>query len=258
MHTLILSFFLSLAHGSPLRVLIDPGHGGRDHGTEKNGVTESSLVLNIAKQLDQRLSQDKRFRPYLTRSNDQLISLSNRARMAKDLKADVFLSIHINSSPDARAKGAEFYFQNQLPPDEESMLLAHMENNREAGAEHPHVYEAIDSSLPSEISAILTDLLDADRIRRSSSLSTALKVAWRGSKKSRANSVLQAPFFVLSQMATPSTLVELGFITNTDDFRDLTSPASQGKMVEDLYRGLLRYLESTTTINHATRQPTPQ
>ena len=240
---------------TPLKVLIDPGHGGRDGGAERNGTSEATLTLAVARQLEQRLSKDRRFRVQMTRTTDQSLPLAQRARLAKETRADIFVSIHVNSSPDARAKGAEFYFQNQLPPDEESMLLAHMENENESGSGRPPAYEIIERELPAEVSTILTDLLDADRIRRSSQLSAALKGAWRGSRKSKSNSVLQAPFFVLSQVTIPSTLVELGFITNADDYRNLTNPTVQAKMAEDLYQGLLSYWESITK-PHASR-PSP-
>src|SRR4051812_35220658 len=117
-----------VAHASPLNVTIDPGHGGHDHGASRQGVYESDITLAVAKRLTELLRKDKRFTTQLSRDNDQTVTLYRRAVNAKTRKSDVFLSIHVNSNPDTRARGAEFYFQNQLPPDEESMFLAHKEN----------------------------------------------------------------------------------------------------------------------------------
>lgn len=244
------SFYVS-ASPPPISVLIDPGHGGRDHGTEKNGQTEAQITLTVAHRLYDLLHRDSRFKPSLTRETAQGISLSERARLTLEKQADLFLSIHVNSSPNPHAKGAEFYFQNQLPPDEEAMLLAHQENEQENLTSPRLPYPFLDrpAGLSAEVSTIVSDLLDHDRIVRSSQLAKALKLAWHGSRKSRTNSVRQAPFYVLSQITTPSALVELGFLSNDDDFRDLTLPAMQDKMATDLYRGLIRYGESFTNGN---------
>jgi N-acetylmuramoyl-L-alanine amidase len=165
--------------------------------------------------------------------------------LAKTKKADLFLSIHVNSNPDSKAHGAEFYFQNQLPPDEESMFLAHRENSDDGAAGHAIPYEFLEkNSYPIEMTSIIGDLLDSDRILRSSQLSKALKSQWRGSKKSKSNSIRQAPFYVLSQMPAPSSLIELGFLTNPSDLSDLTNPVTQKRMAEDIYRGLIAYKES--------------
>lgn len=241
-----LSLCVQLAVAGPLTVMIDAGHGGRDHGTVKNGIREAEITLSVSRALNELLKKDNRFQTLLTRKDDSTVSLNRRALLAKEKRADLFLSIHVNSNPDHKAKGAEFYFQNQLPPDEESMYLAHQENVTDDGEqEKPLTYEFLDhSKYPTEISTILTDLLDSERVLRSSELSKALKTAWRGSRKSKSNSVRQAPFYVLSQMRVPSTLVELGFLTNADDANELNNPKAQKKMAEDLYRGLIAYKES--------------
>lgn len=248
---MLISLFVSIAaQAAPLTVMIDAGHGGKDHGTTRAQVRESDITLSVAKRLHDLLAKDKNFRPRLTRDSDRRLSLAERSRLAKESKADVFISVHVNSNPEPRAKGAEFYFQNQLPPDEESMYLAHKENEAEATGMAPQAYDFVaKSSYSPEVGAIVTDLLDSDRILRSSQLTKALKSSWRGTRKNQKNSVRQAPFFVLSQMQTPSALVELGFLTNNEDFRDLTDSKVQAKMAEDLYRGLIQYRESITQGN---------
>jgi N-acetylmuramoyl-L-alanine amidase len=244
-------FALAATPKPPLLVMLDPGHGGRDQGTTRGPALEAEITLAVSQQLHELLRRDRRFQVLTTRTSDQTVSLSERARLSKNKRAKIFLSIHVNSSPDRRARGAEFYFQNQLPPDEESMFLAHQENVAEAGENTaPQTYEFLDAkTYPLEVGSILNDLLDGDRIQRSSDLSKALKLNWRGSRKSKSNSIRQAPFYVLSQMRTPSTLVELGFLTNDEDLKELTNPATQKKMAEDLYRGLVQYKDSLDKVS---------
>lgn len=229
---------------SPLTVMIDPGHGGIDNGAVHNSYKEAEITLKVSRKLVALLKRDREFKALLTREEDRRLSLAERAELARNKKADVFVSIHVNSSPIAQAQGAEFYFQNQLPPDEESMKLAHRENSEDDGvARIPYPYLE-KNSFSNEVSTIIGDLLDGDRVLKSSLLSKALKTQWRGNRKSKSNSIRQAPFYVLSQMTVPSALVELGFITNSADATELTQDSSQQRMAEDLYRGLKSYKES--------------
>ncbi len=231
---------------APLTVMLDPGHGGRDHGTTKDSIHEADINLAVAQHLSKLLKNDRRFRVMMTRNSDASVSLNDRSRLAKERKADVFLSIHVNSSPDLNAHGAEFYFQNQLPPDEQSMFLAHQEEVSESGAAAlPMTYDFLDrAKYPTEINAILVDLLDGSRIQRSSDLSKALKTKWGSTRFAKSHSIRQAPFHVLIQMPVPSALVELGFLTNQKDYSDLINPLIQKKMSTDLFKGLIAYKES--------------
>lgn len=251
-----ISLLVAQAWAAPMTVIVDPGHGGIDDGAVRQNTKEADITLNVGRKLFDLLKKDKAFKPVLTREGDRSISLNERAQVARQRKADVFLSIHVNSSPDNKAHGAEFYFQNQLPPDEESMLLAHRENSEDGGgARIPYSYLE-KNSLPNDVSTIVGDLLDGDRVLRSSMLSKSLKLSWRGSKKSKTNSIRQAPFYVLSQMTVPSSLVELGFITNAADLQELTSEASQKRMAEDIYRGLKSYKDAVDkTMDKSTSGP---
>lgn len=241
---LVNSMFTSICYAAPMTVIVDPGHGGIDHGAVRGGQKEADITMEVARKVFALLSKDPSFKPVLTRETDRSISLNERAQIARRRKADVFLSIHVNSSPDSKAHGAEFYFQNQLPPDEESMLLAHRENSEDgSGARLPYAYLER-NQLPNDVSTIVGDLLDGDRVLRSSQLSKSLKMNWRGNRKNKSNSIRQAPFYVLSQMTVPSTLVELGFLTNAADLQELTSESVQKRMAEDIYRGLKTYKDT--------------
>lgn len=224
-----------------LNVVIDPGHGGVDHGTVRNDLQESQAALDVAKRLAARLKKDREFHVTLTRSDDRQLALAERVRIAEQARGDLYLSIHLNSSPDAKARGAEFYFQNQLATDEEAMFLAHRENEApQAGTEHG-TYPSLQNVKPS-VKAILEDLLDTDRVLQSSLLAKYLKSHWRGNKKTSA--IHQAPFFVVSEIHMPATLVELGFVTNPDDYRALTDDDYLNRAAESLYEGLKDYKDS--------------
>ena len=244
----------AVAPAAPLRVMLDPGHGGRDHGAVSAAGDEAAVTLDVVRRLGELLKTDRRFRVEQTRTENALVALPARARRAHAWNADLFLSVHVNSSPDPRAHGAEFYFRSLRAADEESAFLAHRENDAgPIGTDEPPRPAALDG-LSGEIGAIVGDLLDTERVLRSSRLSKWLKTSWSGPRKGELDSVRQAPFFVLNQVNAPSALVELGFLTNAADARRLTSSGGRQAMARDLYRGLQRYVESFTTGN-ATRQP---
>src|SRR5690606_10272779 len=110
-------------------VILDPGHGGSDLGARYHGVIESEIVLKISKMVRDQLKYHDEIKVLLTREGNQFLTLEARADFAHAQKGDLFLSIHCNSSSDSRARGTEIYFQNQLPPDEESLFLAHLESH---------------------------------------------------------------------------------------------------------------------------------
>lgn len=107
------------AQGATKTIVIDPGHGGQDTGASQESVHESHLALSISSQLRKKLEAEG-YRVLLTREKDEWVSLESRAAFANTARADLFISIHLNSSTDPRAHGKEFYFQNQLPVDEAS------------------------------------------------------------------------------------------------------------------------------------------
>ena len=226
-----------------MHVIIDPGHGGFDKGTVKRGLQESKTALDVAKRLAEKLRRSGKFRVSLTRDGDHHVSLLDRVHIAEEMHGDLLISIHVNSNPDPRAKGAEFYFQNQLAGDEESMALAHRENTEGSGEGVNDPNPAIQNASP-QVRAILEDLLNTDRIRQSSMLCTALKIHWRGNKKRKSSSIRQAPFVVVSEVHMPATLVELGFVSNPEDYKALTSSDYLEMAAQSLFDGIKAYQES--------------
>jgi N-acetylmuramoyl-L-alanine amidase len=204
----------------PLRVLLDPGHGGQDAGATRGDTKESEITLKLAQKLRREL-EGRGFKAALTRESNVYLSLDSRAQLANSGEYDLLLSLHLNSSTDPRAKGKEFYFENQLSVDEESMFLASRENSEvsfTAGEDHAHSHshghdtsvslqnllrnmnDRIDASgirqaesrmLPpldrvpesarSDVKRILADLTRQSRVESSSTLAVELHRAWRDS-----------------------------------------------------------------------------
>jgi N-acetylmuramoyl-L-alanine amidase len=233
---LLSALLFSPAFASPLKVMIDPGHGGTDAGAVYGPAKESEISLKVAHHLKSLIEKSKDFSVTLTRSADQNLSLQERVQKAEQEKADLFISIHANASTDQRARGVEFYFQNQLPPDEESLFLANAENQslQEAPANAPSL------SKKSDVTAIIEDLKRHTKMQNSYVLSEKLLKSW-GKKES--NAIRQAPFFVITRTTIPSVLVELGFISNPKESQKLIRSEYQKEIAQKIFQGILDYKE---------------
>jgi N-acetylmuramoyl-L-alanine amidase len=235
------------AAATALHVLVDPGHGGIDTGAVRGSLRESEIALKVSILLAEILREDPRFKVSMTRTTDESVALNDRTRMAREMKADVFLSIHVNSSQDARARGKEFYFQNQLPADEEAMFLASRENKDPEANESATNQRKPDSlSSNADLRLILEDLNRNYRIHSSSELSRILLESWasNGQAQRPSRAIRQAPFRVVSDIHIPSVLVELGFLTNPQEGPRLAAPDYQKSLAKSLYQGLIRYKET--------------
>lgn len=229
---------------SPLHVMLDPGHGGQDSGAVSGGTREADLVLKIAQQLEKKLALSSEFKVSMTRNQDQKVPLHERVRKAEMAEADVFLSLHANSNTDSRVRGMEIYFQNHLPPDEETLLLAALENQRELMSEA--VKSRSDNlSKKNDVAMIVEDLRRSSRVRSSRRLSLELTNNWNPARTesttSRQKTIRQAPFHVVSRISIPSVLMEIGFLTNKNDRENLQRPEVQAQIVDSLYAGLRDY-----------------
>lgn len=250
------------------KVVIDPGHGGYDTGASSNGVHESSIALAISKLLTERL-QKNGYKVVLTRSKDDWVSLEHRAAIANDSAADLLVSIHLNSSTDARAQGKELYFQNQLATDEESLFLANRENHEHEDPSAPSVNPGQDrvqksglraaeaarlpelkiarASVRTDVKNILEDLDRSARIRRSSDLAKILFREWESipgvSPNTSNRGIRQAPFFLVSNVAMPSVLVEVGFLSHAKEGARLERPEFQAALASALANGIDQFFK---------------
>lgn len=234
------SVFISPIFAFAFHVIIDAGHGGTDTGATHNDQKESAIVLSVSKKIHDILKSDSRFKVTMTREKDTFLSLEERTNFANRSGANVFLSLHVNWSDDRSVKGKEIYFQNQLPPDEESLFLASRENQ---GRNQQGADKSLSSD--SDVQSILEDLERNHRIRLSGQLSEKIDLSWPTEQKYKKNktSIRQAPFFVISNLKMPSALIELGYISNASESELLTDESYQKKLAAAIYNGIIQFKE---------------
>ncbi len=250
--SLVFSFIFSLqAHAfdqaSAMKVLIDPGHGGKDSGAVRGKLRESEIALKVSKYLEDYLMKDDRFTVAMTRETDIKVPLAKRTQIAKDVNADVLLSIHLNTSADPRAHGKEFYFQNQLPVDEDILFLANRENSEDDDGAPGAARAGEKISSASDIKFILDDLGRNHRIQSSGALSKLLFQNWiqtAGASSIGSRSIRQAPFHMVSNVNIPSVLIELGFLSHASEGPRLADADYQKTLAKSLYEGLVKYKET--------------
>ena len=216
------------------RVVIDPGHGGKDCGTlGVNGICEKDLVLDIALDLQKRLEADPRFRVLMTRNRDVFIPLKTRTDMANQWKGDLFLSIHANSDPNRAVRGLETFLLNLRSSDERSKEVATRENTV-LGVSH------------GDLGAILLTLRVNHKKKRSLEFAGDLDLSFTRNLEGRYQSVRnlgirQAPFYVIMGTAMPAALTEINFLSNPEDARIMASRRYRQMVAQALYRGIVQY-----------------
>ena len=222
-------------------VFLDPGHGGKDSGAYESGIKESTLVLKVSLYLEKLLKKDPRFKVHMSRKTDTFITLENREAMSKIVKADIFLSLHINSFKDPSFKGAQFYFLNQLSPEKESLHLAYKHTHKIRFKNDS--FSQYKSHLGKDIFYILEDLKKNQKIKLSSKLAVTLASSWRGLKTPKKLFIQQAPFFLLQKLEIPAVFVEMGFLSNSYERKKLRQASYQKNIAQGLYSGLINFKE---------------
>jgi N-acetylmuramoyl-L-alanine amidase len=216
-------------------VVIDPGHGGGLVGAQgPGGALEKDVTLSIARKLRSAVANGLGLQAFLTRDGDQDVPLDDRTAFANNYKADLFVSIHANASRSHGARGSEVYFLSHEASDEESRRLAMVEGGMAGGPGVP-------VSGGSDVALILWDMAQAEHLEESSALATRLQEELADVTGSQGRGIKQAPFRVLVGAAMPAVLVEVGFISNAEEERLLTSDEYQARVVSALVRGLARY-----------------
>jgi N-acetylmuramoyl-L-alanine amidase len=228
------------------RVVIDPGHGGHDEGTRgPTGLTEKDVVLDIAKRLGALLEQRLGTEVVYTREDDTFIPLEERTRIANDHRADLFLSIHANSSPVRSVSGVESYYLN-FTTSKTALEVAAREN---ANAQ---------SSI-FDLQQVLQKIAVKDKIDESREFAGRIQAALfaasaKGNPAVKNRGVKQAPFVVLIGASMPSVLAEIGFLTNASDEALLRNPAHRQKIAEALYKGIAAYADTLSHFAVARRE----
>ena len=225
------------------RIVIDAGHGGHDSGTiGPGGIEEKQVVLDVALRLGKLLKQRLGADVIYTRDNDTFIPLETRTAIANKAQADLFLSIHANSSPDPSARGVETYYLNFTTSPDALEVAA-----RENAVSNESIYEL--SDLVKKIT--LKDKIDESREFAADVQKSLYTDLEDGNRGLRDRGVKKAPFVVLIGANMPSILAEISFLTNSDDARELQQPAYRQRIAESLYRGVERYISGLSGVRLA-------
>ncbi len=223
------------------RIVIDPGHGGKDYGAPGylKGVHEKKVVLQIARKLKEMIRKQLKCDVILTREGDNYLSLEERTAIANTRNADLFVSIHTNASADHRAFGVETYILN-LATDDEAIRVAAMEN-------------ATSAKNISDLDSILQDLMQNAKVNESTRLASYVQQGVHRRlrakyKQIRNKGIKQAPFYVLLGADMPSILVETSFISNPRECKRLTSARYQNQLCQGIIDGIKHYIKETNPL----------
>jgi len=215
------------------RIVIDPGHGGHDSGTiGVDGLEEKDVVLDVALRLGKLLHERLGAEIIYTRSDDTFIPLETRTAIANKAQADLFLSIHANSSSDATARGVETYYLNFTSTPDALETAA-----RENAVSNQSIHEL--SDLVKKIA--MKDKIDESREFASDVQQGLYSGLTRGNAGLKNRGVKKAPFVVLIGANMPSVLAEISFVTNPRDANELRQPEYRERVAESLYKGVARY-----------------
>ncbi|HNW43006.1 MAG TPA: N-acetylmuramoyl-L-alanine amidase [Elusimicrobiales bacterium] len=216
------------------RIVIDAGHGGKDAGGKKLfGLKEKEMNLLVAKELYGLLKEDDMFEVLLTRSNDEFVPLSERSGIANTYKADLFVSIHGNASRDRKEKGFEVYFMSEKASDPGAAEVADYENS---------VLGLEGGDKQSDAAAMLLHSMARNEYVNEGSRLAGLVSAEMEKKTPFANrGVKQAAFYVLRGTYSPGILVEMGFMSNSTDQKNLNDKKVRTKIANAIHRGILAY-----------------
>ncbi len=232
------------------RIVVDAGHGGHDTGTiGPNGLMEKDLVLDVAHRLGKLLEIRLGAEVVYTRDDDTFVPLETRTALANQNQADLFVSIHANSSPDPSARGVETYYLN-FTSNAEALEVAARENAVSDKSIHELQDLVKKIALKEKIEESREFAIDVQRALHSGLASRNSGLRDRGVKK--------APFIVLIGANMPSILAEISFVSNPSDAKRLNTPEWRQRVAESLYRGIAKYASGLSGVKVASKLHEPE
>ncbi len=229
------------------RIVIDPGHGGHDTGTiGPNGLTEKEVVLDVGRRLGKLLEQRMGADVIFTRDDDTFIPLETRTAIANQEQADLFISIHANSSDDPAARGVETYYLN-FTSSPDALEVAAREN-------------AVSDKSIHELQDLVKKIALKEKIDESREFAGDVQEALHSGLSARSSGirnrgVKKAPFIVLIGANMPSILAEISFVSNPTDERKLETAAYRQRIAESLFQGISKYVGGLSGVKVASRLP---
>lgn len=220
-------------------IVLDPGHGGHDSGAiSRHDVMEKDITLSYAKKIRDALMATGHYQVYLTRDDDSFLKLRERIAFAKKKGGDLFISLHADSHPDRETRGFSVYTLSDSASDKEAEMLAQRENRAD-------VLSNVDLNDQSkEVAGMLIELAQRDTMNKSAELARALvaELTYEEIMGLR-NTHRSAGFAVLKSPDIPSVLIEMGFLTNPQDERQLRSPGFEKRLANSVAAGVDRYFK---------------
>jgi N-acetylmuramoyl-L-alanine amidase len=227
------------------KIVIDPGHGGHDTGTiGPDGLLEKELVVDVGRRLGKLLEARLGAEVIYTRKDDTFIPLETRTAIANQEQADLFVSIHANSSHDANARGVETYYLN-FTSSADALEVAAREN-------------AVSEKSVHELGDLVKKIALKEKIEESHEFASDVQEALHSglatkSPGIRNRGVKKAPFIVLIGANMPSILAEISFVSNPVDEQRLRAPEYRQRIAESLYRGIAKYVSGLSGVKMASR-----
>jgi N-acetylmuramoyl-L-alanine amidase len=228
-------------------IVIDPGHGGAATGAiGPSGVAEKDLTLALSRDLAARLGQRLPVRVILTRNDDTDLPHDTRAAIANQNRADLFISVHLNSSLGSGARGAETYFLSTQASDARAAKVAATENlTTDAGASGtPGSAAPADPATRQDLEMILWDLAQTHHLAESQRFAGMVQAELNQALQLKDRGVKQAPFRVLVGADMPAVLVELGFLSNPEEETKLQDATYRAELIDALVRAVTRYKQT--------------
>lgn len=221
---LIFNSLLASADEGRFKIVIDPGHGGADLGATRDSFVESKIVFEISQKVKEQLIKNNLTDVHLTRESDVLIPLKERIKIANDLQADLFISLHANTSTSSQLTGMEFYFN--------ASSLAAQKNKTEKSLTNAQVVEQIKH-----------DFKHYEKTKQSLLLSKTVQAASTATVEKSV--IKRAPYFVIENTNMPSILIELGFISNRREAKKLANAEYQTEVAKIIAEAILEYKEKS-------------
>lgn len=242
---LLVTFISILCEANAFTILIDPGHGGEDDGARARYyfakgrwrlIKEKDISLSLAKKIHEELGKSN-FNSYLTRSVDRSVSLAERAELAEKIKADLFISVHINSSEGKEPRGFETYY---------------LDNHNDSAIKKVEQVENKDlSGKELIVNKILTDLVIQRTVKSSkglaSSIHSRIQRAVGRKYKLKDRGVKPGLFYVLALTKRPAILLEVGFLSNSKELKKILDDNFQRRYAKAVARGISDYIKKQSS-----------
>lgn len=221
---IVLNAAVATADEKTFRIVIDPGHGGTDLGATRDSFIESKIVFEISQKVKEQLLKQNLTDIHLTRETDVLIPLKDRIKMANDMQADLFISLHANTSTSSQLTGMEFYFN--------ASSLAAQKSAKQKSLTNAQVVEQIKN-----------DFKHYEKTKQSLLLSKTVQA--RSQATVEKSVIKRAPYFVIENTEMPSILIELGFISNRREAKKLANAEYQTEVAKIIADAILEYKEKS-------------